>query len=159
MPLANGPQPDGRSVAAARTFANDGAVHTLDSQATTESSSRQDSDREEGEVSDMEGQIPSQAKEAGSERSITLNRHQDVSGGICDSALNSGFPRNRTQHLGIKDPGNFAAIPREVSGKTNQGTDEAPSELHPCSRDSESRIIPITSQFLTLCVMLILCSI
>ncbi|BDD59571.1 hypothetical protein MAP00_004768 [Monascus purpureus] len=142
VPLANGPQPDGRSVAAARTFANDGAVHTLDSQATTESSSRQDSDREEGEVSDMEGQIPSQAKEAGSERSITLNRHQDVSGGICDSALNSGFPRNRTQHLGIKDPGNFAAIPREVSGKTNQGTDEAPSELHPCSRDSESPYNP-----------------
>lgn len=133
VPLPNGPQPDGRSVAAARTFANDRAVHTLDSQATAKSSSRQDSDREEGEVSDMEGQISSQAKAAGSERSITLNRRQDVSGGIRDSALDSGSPGNGTQHLGIKGPGNSAAIPREVSGKTNRGTEEAPSELHPSS--------------------------
>ena len=110
-------------------LANDGTLHAVDPAATAASGYRDDSGREEGEVSsDMDGQKLQPAKKS-------------IPGELRDPALNIGSARNtssqRPEHPGTPS--------HEIPGNRDMDIEETSLKSRASSRDSGSRITHITS--------------
>lgn len=150
MPLQADLQQDGSSMNNAQAYASNGTIQALNSQAATGPGSREDSDREEGEVSDMEGQRTSQSKKAASERQKfgSQSKRADAPDGRNDSAVNKGSSKKARCTKDSKRP---ILTSQGATGKSNFDLEEGEaSPLGPRAsvRDSGSRIIPDTFQLI-----------